>query len=335
MRTLREDGFAGLVLADPALYTEQAATEDEPFPTDGQLSFGDPLENAVADQLGRGASTALTPTGYLRQGDLDALMAAARQVQALDHPRVIFAVPVDVAWLRGDAVKRLISVLHAVSGAKALMLGGQIDPLARFPEAVGNLVRIVRQVPGVALLRTDLAAFGALAHGAAFTAFGTTSGLRHIVPPPQPAKTSRNGGPNSPHVLVPDLMAFFLGRKIADRYASTQPPLCSCAACQGRGLDTFATMSEQKAAAAHNAAALTGWARQLDAVVASQRAGWWQRRCQRAIDHYDVVNAAIEQPGAFTPPPQLLRWAQLPVPAPEQTRTPPTTGGDGGRAERA
>jgi hypothetical protein len=303
-----EDGYTGLLLTDPAVYEQAAATEDEPFPAVGdQLSFADPLEESVADQLGKGASAALTPTGYIHAEESDALIAAARRVRDFNDPRVIFAVPVDVGWLRDDPVKQLIAVLNLVPGTKALMLGGQMDPLGHFPAAVANLVRLLDEVPHTALLRTDLAAFGALVHGAAFTAFGTTSGLRHIVPPPQPAATSGKGFADSPHVLVPELMAFFLGSKIARRFAAAPAPVCGCAACGERALDTFADLEEQQPAAAHNTAVLMEWGRTLDAVDTSARAAWWQQRCQHAADRYEQVNSAIDQPKAFAPPPQLTR----------------------------
>ncbi|WP_329059330.1 hypothetical protein OG511_42195 [Streptomyces sp. NBC_01453] len=314
---LRQAGtFSGPVLVDPAVYTVQAATEEEPFPIPAgtQMAFGDHLANAVEQQLDHGASAALSPTGYVHAKDSDALLAAARRITELADPRLIFVVPLGAGWLRDDAVKQLIAVLQLVPGAKALMLGGQLDPLGHFPQAVGNLVKVLAEVPHCALLRADLAAFGALAHGAAFTAFGATSGLRHIVPPPQPAKTT--GGPGSPHVLVEDLMAFFLGRKIADRFAATQAPICQCTACQGRALDTFASPKEQVPAAAHNAAVLTSWIGSLTAQEPVLRAVWWQQRCQNAVDRYDIVNTTLRQPGAFAPPRQLVRWAQRPASTP-------------------
>jgi hypothetical protein len=325
-----EDGYTGLLLTDPAVYEHAAATEDEPFFATGeQLSLSDPLEESVADQLGKGASCALTPTGYIHAEESEALIAAAQRVRDLEDPRVIFAVPIDVGWLRDDPVKQLIAVLQLVPGTKALMLGGQMDPLGHFPGAVANLVRALDEVPHTALLRTDLAAFGALVHGAEFTAFGTTSGLRHIVPPPQPTATSGKGFANSPHVLVPELMAFFLGSKIARRFAAAPAPVCRCAACGERALDTFAELAEQVPAAAHNAAILMEWERTLDAVDASGRAGWWQQRCQLAVDRYEQVNAAIDQPKAFAPPAQLTRWAKLPLPRPRPTDVPPPGSGDG------
>jgi len=229
VRKLREEGFTGPLLADPAVYTVAAASEDDPFPdvSSGQLAFGDPLQLSIEEQVGHraGATAAMTPTGYLHAEDSDALKAAVHQVLKLEDPHVFFSVPVDVGWLRDDAVGQLIAWLNVVPNPQAVMLGGQMDPLAGFSQAVGNLKRLLAEVPGTALLRADLAAFGALAHGAVFTAFGATSSMRHIVPPGQAAKRSA-GGPNSPSVLLPELMDFFLGETLAKRFAAGLAPVC-------------------------------------------------------------------------------------------------------------
>ncbi|MFJ8275514.1 hypothetical protein ACIQ8G_35450 [Streptomyces sp. NPDC094154] len=300
VRKLREEGFTGPLLADPAVYTVAAASEDDPFPdvSKGQLAFGDPLQLSLEEQVDHraGATAAMTPTGYLYAEDSDALKAAVHQVLKLEDPHVFFSVPMDVGWLRDDAVGQLIAWLNVVPNPKAVMLGGQMDPLAGFSQAVGNLKRLLAEVPGTALLRADLAAFGALAHGAVFTAFGATSSVRHIVPPGQAAKRS-TGGPNSPSVLLPELMDFFLGETLAKRFAAGLAPVCRCAACDGLVLDTFIDNHWQVPAAAHNAAVLMEWLRTMDAVEPAGRPAWWQQRCRRAVDRYPVLNAELDHPG--------------------------------------
>lgn len=324
----REKGFTGPALLDLAVYTQFAASEDEPFPslTSGQLCLTDPLEHLVEEQLAHGAAAAMAPTGYIHAEDSDALLAAAARVRDLGDPRLIFTLPVDVAWLRDEPVRQLIAVMQSVPGVKALMLGGQMDPLAGFPTAVGNLQRILAEVPGTALLRADLAAFGALAHGAAFTAYGATSSVRHIVPPEQPAASSgKNGGPACPHVLLPELMDFFLGQTLAKRFAGSPPPLCHCQACTERDLTTFTSNSEQVPAAAHNAAVLTQWLGTMDAVEAgAARQRWWQYRCAQAVDRYPLLNAELRLISGFKVPAQLRRWAQ--VSANRTTAVPEPTG---------
>jgi hypothetical protein len=314
-RKLRGEGqFAGPLLVDPAAYEVRAASEEEPFPHVSEgFAFDDPLEVSLAEQRAVGVTAPMTPTGYIRAEDSAALKAAVQRVVALDDTQVVFAAPVDVGWLREeDAVRQLIAWLRLVRGPKAIMLGGQMDPLARHARAVDYLRRVIEEVPGAALLRTDLAAFGALATGAAFAAFGAGSRLRHIVAPGEKAKTSK-GFSTSPHVLFAELMDFFLGRTLADRFAGAEAPVCGCAACEGLwALDAFASNEgeRQAQAAAHNVAVLMEWLRTLTAVAPGlARQTWWHERCRAAVERYPLVNAQVRQPDAFKVPQQLKRWA--------------------------
>ncbi|GHH27164.1 hypothetical protein [Streptomyces lanatus] len=323
--------FSGPLLVDPAVYELRAASEEEPFPdaSEGTFGFDDPLAVSLAEQRAVGVTAPMTPTGYLHAEDSDALKAAVREVAALDDPQVVFAAPVDVGWLREeDSVRQLIACLRLVPGPKALMLGGQMDPLARHPGAVDHLRRIVTEVPGAALLRTDLAAFGALAAGAAFTAFGAGSKLRHIVAPGQKAETSKNFS-TSPHVLFPELMHFFLGKTLADRFAGAAAPVCGCAACEEvRALDSFASNAgdRQARAAAHNVAVMMEWLRTLTALApGSARQRWWHERCITAVGRYPLLNAQLLQPNGFKVPPQLKRWA---LAAPAEAARPQTDAKD-------
>ncbi|MFI0779330.1 hypothetical protein [Streptomyces sp. NPDC021212] len=322
-RKLRgQEQFSGPLLVDPAVYESRAASEEEPFPhaSEDTFAFDDPLTVSLAEQRAVGVTAPVTPTGYIQAEDSDALKAAAQRVAELDD--VVFAVPVDVGWLREeDTVRQLIACLRLVKGPKAIMLGGQMDPLARHAKAVGHLQQVIEEVPGAALLRTDLAAFGALAAGAAFTAFGAGSRLRHIVAPGEKAKTSK-GFSTSPHVLFPELMDFFLGKTLADRFAAAPAPVCGCAACGGQwALDAFAKNAGERPAraAAHNVAVLMGWLRTLTATAPGlARQKWWHERCCAAVEQYPLVNAQLRQPDAFKVPQQLKRWAlAAPVSAPD------------------
>ncbi|MFJ8637481.1 hypothetical protein [Streptomyces sp. NPDC093568] len=314
-KKLRGEGqFTGPLLVDPAAYEARAASEEEPFPHGSEgFAFDDPLEVSLAEQRAVGVTAPMTPTGYIHAENSDALKAAVQRVAALDDAQVIFAAPVDVGWLREeDAVRQLIAFLRLVRGPKAIMLGGQMDPLARHARAVDHLRRVIEEVPGAALLRTDLAAFGALAAGAAFAAFGAGSRLRHIVAPGEKAKTSK-GFSTSPHVLFAELMDFFLGKTLADRFAGATAPVCGCAACEGLwALDAFASNEgeRQARAAAHNVAVLMEWLRTLTAVAPGlARQTWWHERCRAAVERYPLVNAQLRQPDAFKVPQQLKRWA--------------------------
>jgi hypothetical protein len=310
-----EEKFEGPILIDPAVYEDRFATEENPFHYDSDegLFFNDPLRHALFDQREAGVTLPMTPTGYIRGEDSDALRAAVKQVRELDDPEVIFTVPVDVVWLKSEeSTRQLIAYLKTVECPKALMLGAQMDPLDRYSKAVANLRLIMTQVPDIALLRTDLAAFGALAAGASFTAIGMSGRLRHIVPPNE--QTQTGGRSKSPHVLFPELKGFFLGETIANRFAGTNAPSCSCAACEGeRRFDSFISLGDGnlQAAAAHNIAILMQWVHSLSKVeLGFPRQQWWYKECQNALDEYVVINTSIRQPEGFKPPKQLIRWVK-------------------------
>lgn len=318
-RTLRfKEGYTGPLLIDPAVYQVSAATEENPFPynVEATLFLDDPLELSLAEQRDAGVTLPMTPTGYIRAEDSDALRAAVTRVRQLDDPTVIFAAPVDVSWLRDEeSARQLLAYLQLVKGPKAIMLGGQMDPLGRYAKAVGHLKQLVEELPHAALLRTDLAAFGALASGAVFTAFGASSTYRHIVAPGEKPQTNKRIVVRSPHVLFPELMAFFLGEKIAKLYGSADDaPVCFCAACDGeRSLDAFTSNRGElpAAAAAHNVAVLMEWLRTLKAATpGAARQQWWYDRCRTALEQYTLINASVRNPRAFEPPEQLKRWAR-------------------------
>lgn len=328
-----KEGYAGPLLVDPAVYQVSAATEENPFPyyVEPTLFLDDPLELSLAEQRDAGVTLPMTPTGYIRAEDSDALRAAVTRVRELDDPTVIFAVPVDVSWLRDEeSTRQLTAYLRMVKGPKAIMLGGQMDPLGRYAKAVSHLKQLIEELPHAALLRTDLAAFGALAAGATFTAFGASSTYRHIVAPGEKPQTNKKIIVRSPHVLFPDLMAFFLGEKIAKRYGGADDvPVCYCAACDGDlTLDAFSNNRGglPAAAVAHNVAVLMEWLRTLKATEPGRaRQKWWYDRCRTALDQYALINASVRHPRGFDPPEQLKRWA---LTAPTWISTPQTADAD-------
>ncbi|MFI8834908.1 hypothetical protein ACIGPN_28345 [Streptomyces afghaniensis] len=306
---LREDGFDAALLVDEGCYRVAAASAEAPFPSldNGPAPlFGDPLEHLMLAHLAF-ADLALTPTGYLHAGDTGALQAAAARVTRLDDPRVVFTAPIDASWLHPGPVEYLAEVLHQVEGPKAVLVGGRPDARG----GAAGLARLLELVPGVGVLRTGLGAFGGLARGAGFTAFGADASMRHTVPP-EPAQAASGGGPGSPAVLFPELMDFFLGLTLAKRFDG-EAPACSCEECQGEPLDRFTSMAQQIPAAGHNASSLMEWARQLRTVDTADRAAWWQQQCRQALDNSALWNARIQQLPGFTVSPDLSAWAELPA----------------------
>lgn len=313
---LRDAGYRGVLLIDSAAYMTHTATPDEPFllPQD---SLFDDMDNCLAFQRRRGATAALTPTGYIPAAASKTLKAVMRAAGQIERDDVVVVLPVDIAWLNSEHITQFIAACRRIRQPKAVILTRQFDPLEAFTEAPANLRRLVSEVEHIALLRTDLAALDAMAYGALFAGIGANSSIRHAVPArerPQTAKTG--GGPQYPSVLLPDLMRFSGTQALANRYANADPPKCDCEMCQGRGLDRFNSPGElaRTESEAHNAYTWGAWVNKLAACEsATERRQWWRDRCVQALGCYELENLRIEQPHAFKPPKPLTAWATLPI----------------------
>lgn len=312
-KELRDTGHDGVVLLDPEGYTVAAATEDDPFvlgdPEENTL-FTPTLEEILQDQRAARATMTMTPTGYFHAGDGPALKAAANAVAALNRDDVLFSVPLDIAWLKNEHVGLLIAVLSRLDVPKAVFLGAQFDPLDRYKHAAMNLRRLVAEAGHVAVLRTDLTALDAMSHGAFAASIGTGGSLRHIIPVGQFPRAGKNDP--SPSVLFSELMAYVKGSTIAERFANDRPPTCRCTSCNGRALDTFLSKDDSPEAHIHGILTWSEWATVLRAQpTLADRADWWRRRCHDAVQQYQILNTALGQDDAFTPPTPLAAWATL------------------------
>jgi hypothetical protein len=321
-RQLRLMGYQGLLVIDPAAYESAAATSDEPFapPPEGQL-FGSSMNDVLQEQLDCGANIAMTPTRYVHAGEADALKAVMREAQAIERNDVVVAIPVAVAWLRDEFLLQLAAALQRIRQPKALILGGQYDPMDT-ANAPKNLRFLVEKVPKLGLWRTDLAAFDCPAYGGLFAAIGAGGSLRHLTP--QDEKPQASSFPHWPAVLVPDLMTFVRANTLARRYANTVLPRCSCQICDGSFIDRFNHLgSEARAEAhAHNSATWSSWLPDFFGHRSlGDRQQWWKNRCGAAIDAHEAENARIQQPKAFKPTPALKAWATLPVSQPPSSGT--------------
>lgn len=316
IKQLAKDRFDRPLVQDPEGYRRAFATEDTPFPLghddDGGL-FGLTLEQELQSQRDAGACIALTPTGYLRAGDSDALRAAIRGAEQLDRDDLVLSLPLDVAWFTEEHISHLVAVLARLQLPKAVFLGGQFDPMKRYKDAVANLRRLIAEAGDIAVLRTDFTGFDALSHGAFATSIGSGGSLRHIVPFGQISRSSNNED-TSPSVLFGEVMTFYKGSTLQEKFANVrQPPTCNCTACDGRALDTFRRREDSTAAHRHNMCTWAGWITDLLApATLANRAAWWRSRCIDAVARAELINSEINQPEAFTAPPTLQAWAELP-----------------------
>ena len=93
---------------------------------------------------------------------------------------------------------------------------------------------------------------------------------------------------HTPAVLLPSMLRYSQGRVIANKYANTPAPRCSCVICKGASLDRFDSLSGQVRATAHahNAAVWTSWLSDLFGhATDSERQLWWRGICQAPSMH--------------------------------------------------
>ena len=195
------------------------------------------------------------------------------------------------------------------------MFGAQKNPFDA-AGAIPNFRRLLAETTNVGLWRADvLAAFDCLAYGGAFAAIGAGGSLRHLVPADEKPDAD-NPVVHTPAVLLPSMLRYSQGRFIANKYANTPAPRCSCVICGGASLDRFDSLSgEVRATAhAHNAAVWTSWLSDLFGhATDSERQLWWRGFCTAALDAHEHENTRLRQKGAFKPSPALKKLATLPV----------------------
>jgi hypothetical protein len=315
-RELRLQGYGGILVIDQAACESEAATKDEPFARPEGRLFGDRLDDVFQQQLDCGADVVLTPTRYVHAGDAAALKGVMSAARAIERDDVIVTVPVAVSWLRDESLPQLMEVLKRIPHPKALILGGQFNPLDAFAAAPKNLRQLFMELPDLGLWRTDLAAFDCMAHGGLFGAIGAGGSLRHLPPQDEDPQSSNFPGAHFPSVLVPDLLGFFRADLLAPKYANVLAPRCSCLVCNEGLLDRFNRRdgSTRAAAHGHNAATWNSWLPDLfDHQSLRDRQQWWKNRCAAAVYEHEAESARIQQPGAFKPKKFLRAWANLPL----------------------
>lgn len=246
---------------------------------------------------------ALTDSGYCAAGDRDGLRTILTSAARLGSG-VIATLPIAGTWLTDDA-SFLREQIDAFGVPVALIVEDKKDPFDQ-RGMVAGLVEVLHAQTPVLLLRSDTAALGALAHGAAGAAMGSSSAYRHLYP------ISSGSGP-IPQVsfIVPALLGYF-STITFDNAHQVAPDLsawvCDCRLCGGVDLAWINGDSDDAFEHSICAAAMLG--EQLAPTETLSAAQLWSSLCQSAQTmHHEVFEATGGTWKGLKP--SLQQWIDL------------------------
>jgi hypothetical protein len=298
------------VLIDPAAYAPQEKTDFEAL-----FDYDDWLVR----QQAAGVPLILTDTPRIRKGDLPALQQALARWATIDEP-TLAVLPIEPWWLR-EGLSCLTKEVQAAGRPVAIVLLHQYNGLDPAGAVAGLLtfMSAVEPLP-VFLLRCDISAIGAVAHGAFAGFVGWSSNTRHgPFPMRQPDGSERDDERDqSPSVLVPALNSYFKASKLPALARNRRLDVLRCddPICDGDSLLRIAERAEvdlqagRMLACRHNVASTEQIGRRVF-TAAEPRDAWWET-CHSGA----MANAALAEGGISLPLSSWLRqWLELGSPS--------------------
>lgn len=240
-----------------------------------------------------GLPWACTNSWYVPGGSIRSLQRLFAQAAKLG-PNVVLVLPLALTWMTGnlDALVELVKRYEIPIG---LVLESHRDPIATKGVVTGLLRLIATEVP-ILLLRSDVAAVGALAFGAAASAIGTESRFRHLYPVQPPSDEDSQYGQRTSAVVGPLLTYKLLSIIERDYQRNATLPywMCHCTTCRGRTVDWLTRANNTREAAfQHSIATLADITRTTLASLtpATQQARWRELCADAQAAHPQVLNA--------------------------------------------
>ena len=292
---LRKAGFDG------RLWLDATAWERSGDPPPDTL-LGDRWRR-LQEELG--VEEVLSPGSFVAGSDLSELSTALEAEGAwvaTNGGRL--SLTLGASWLT-SGLPHLILWLGDVEAPLALAFADPNDPLGH-PGAVHGLVELLRSVDDVAILRCDLGAVGAVAHGASMGAIGTSTTVRHAVPPGRNAGGRRNDP--SPSVFVTKLLDFRRG-SLLEEFPREASPTCELVCCQGQQLRRFNGKHAGAEARRHNRIAIGDVIGRIVQTPPELRAEAFKAMCAAA--EYAVAELASAARRPLKLRPQIKAWAQV------------------------
>ena len=289
VEALREHGFTGPILCDANRYSGRRRTS---------AAVGI-RETWTAEQHDLGL-VALTDSGYLAPHDWRGLRRILTDAARQPAPTVAM-LPLSSRWFE-HSVDGLAEEIERHGVPVAVAIEHAKDPFGVRYVARGFLALRSVSVP-VLLLRSDISAVGALAHGTYAAAVGTTTRLRRI-----PPRAGRGA------VGFPSLRAFvppLVGHPPLDAMNRLAPHWrCDCHECAGRTLTDLARAPRPEVSAFRHSlsAQLTLWS-----TLRAERSAvdGWLTHCGQALSEHRRLATTLP---TWYPPANLHSWTQMPGP---------------------
>jgi hypothetical protein len=306
-------------LVDPARYL--MPVEDAP---DTLLDLDEWLER----QRAAGVPVILTDTARIPNRDRSSLRKALARWEMIDEPTWV-VLPLQSWWLR-QGLPWLAEEVTAAGRPVAVVLLHHYNGLDAAGAVAGllSLITAAGELP-VVLLRCDVSAIGAVAHGAFAGFVGLSATNRHGPMPMMRRRDRADGDPgsrdDSPSVFVPALHDYFKASKIPALTRGGRGDIARCddGQCRGESLLRIARLSEvdprgaRALAYRHNLASAEELAQRV-LTAHEPRQAWWEC-CSRGADSA----ASLIQTGITAPASSWLRqWLDEGSPA----RSPETAG---------
>ena len=304
LRHLRGLGYNGLALFDPAQYAREE-------PVRGPTLFDVPADWTGAPQQA-GATALFSSCLPIPVGHTDKLAQVLADGARLDGDSalpVVAVLALPQKWLRAPHLDALMRTLEKAVVPLAIALGSSTDPLGTQKDIAGFLEVLAASPVACGLIRTDIAALGALAHGAFFGAVGLSTSLRHFVPPGDRAGGNRQD--KSLRLFVPGLLSFKTAEVLASAKDWDRSGIlrCSCEVCRGESLARFEDESLEPMARIHDVLAWQDLAERIVSRRQELRKGAWRQLCHEAIEAHQRLQK--ESGVAFPAPGHLKAWERF------------------------
>jgi hypothetical protein len=295
------------VLVDPAAYGLPATADSAPlFDYDEWLTR----------QQAAGVPLILTDTPRIPNRDRSALRKALERWAAVDEPTLV-VLPIEPWWLR-DGLSWLIEEVRQAGRPVAIVLLHQYNGLDTARAVTGLLAFIsaVQPLP-VILLRCDISAVGAAAHGAFAGFVGWSANTRHG-PLPMRQRDPAEERDDSPSVFVPALHDYFKASSLPAFARHPDVLRCDDPVCRADRLLNITALSEtdlqagRTLAGRHNVAITEHTARLVLSAAEPQDA--WRDACQAGA----TVSASLAEGGiSLSLKPWLRQWLEIGSPSRE------------------